>query len=84
MPKYTFGRQKEIERLVTLDQVKYPRFGRFLEEFEPGVTFQHPRGLTIPAAFALEFAGTFMQANPLYLNREYALACGFADCSCRR
>jgi 2-methylfumaryl-CoA hydratase len=79
MPNYTFARQQEQVHEVNLDQIKYPRFGRFLEEFEPGVTFQHPRGLTIPAAFALEFAGTFMQANPLYLNREYALACGFAD-----
>lgn len=81
MNNIRFNRQAELSpnTPVDLSRVKIPRFGRFLEEFEPGVTFHHPRGLTIPAAFALEFAGTFMQANPLYLNREYAKACGFAD-----
>lgn len=63
---------------VDLENVRWPRYGRFLEEFEPGTTFHHPRGLTIYPAFAQEFAATFMQANPLYLNEPYARAHGFA------
>lgn len=62
---------------VDLENVRMPRYGRFLEEFEPGTTFHHPRGLTIYPAFAQEFAATFMQANPLYLNEPYARQHGF-------
>ncbi|MFQ5399884.1 MAG: MaoC family dehydratase [Anaerolineae bacterium] len=73
-------RQKEQapEVPVRLDAVRRPRYGRFLEEFEPGAVFRHPRGLTIFPEFALAFATTFMQANPLYLNEPYARAHGFA------
>lgn len=62
---------------VDLDKVRQPRYGRFLEEFTPGTTFHHPRGLTIYPAFAQEFATTFMQTNPLYLDEIYARAHGF-------
>lgn len=81
MNKITFNRQRELSPATPVDlgRTTTPRYGRFLDEFEPGITLNHPRGLTIPAAFALEFAGAFMQANPLYLNREYAISCGFTD-----
>ena len=62
---------------VDVENVIQPRYGRFLESFEPGMRFHHPRGLTIFPALALEFAGTFMQANPLYLNEPYARLHGF-------
>ncbi len=62
-----------------LEKVKYPQYGRVLEDFKQGEVFCHPRGMTIYPAFAVEFATTFMEANPLYTNAEYAKAHGFRD-----
>lgn len=64
---------------IKLDQTKYPQYGRVLEDLEEGEVFCHPRGITIPKTFALEFATTFMETNPLYTNEEYAKAHGFKD-----
>ncbi len=64
---------------ANLEHVKYPQYGRVLEDFKPGEVFCHPRGITVYPAFALEFATTFMEANPLYTNIEYAKAHGFRD-----
>lgn len=64
---------------VNLSQKKNPSYGRVLEDFQEGDVFVHPRGLTLTAAFALEFATTFHETNPLYLNREFAKAHGFRD-----
>jgi 2-methylfumaryl-CoA hydratase len=66
-------------QLALPDQVKRPEYGRVLEDFEPGQVFTHPRGLTIDRAFAIEFAQEFMEANPLYLNQEFARAHGYRD-----
>jgi 2-methylfumaryl-CoA hydratase len=65
---------------VSLGQARFPQFGRTLEDFVPGQVFQHPRGFTIDAGVAKSFAGNFQQANPLYLNAEYARAHGFRTC----
>lgn len=62
-----------------LNKIRYPEYGRVLEDFEVGEVFCHPRGITLTDAFAIDFATTFMEANPLYLNREYAKAHGFKD-----
>lgn len=67
------------EVAVDLSRVRYPQYGRYLDELEPGQVFEHPRGFTFTRSNMLEFARTFMQANPLYLNAQYACACGFAD-----
>ena len=67
------------EKSVDLNQVKEPSYGRVLEDFEIGAVFVHPRGITVSEAFAIEFATTFMETNPLYLNREYAKEHGFKD-----
>lgn len=64
---------------VDLSNTRYPQYGRYLDELEPGQVFEHPRGFTFTPANMLEFARTFMQANPLYLNGQYARAVGFAD-----
>lgn len=64
---------------VQLDQVRHPQYGRYLDELEPGQVFEHPRGFTFTASNMLHFARTFMQANPLYLNAEYACAHGYSD-----
>ncbi len=71
--------EKAKEVPVVLDKVRYPQYGRVLEDFTEGEVFCHPRGVTIDRAFALEFATTFMEANPLYLNAEYAKKHGFRD-----
>ncbi len=71
--------EKSKEAPVSLDEVKYPQYGRVLEDFNEGEVFCHPRGVTIDRAFAIEFATNFMEANPLYLNEAYAKAHGFQD-----
>ena len=62
-----------------LSRVRAPQYGRHLEDFTPGEVFAHPRGFTFERGDVRAFATTFMQANPLYLNREYAQAHGFED-----
>ncbi len=81
MPNIQPTRQKEIAKdvPVQLDKVRCPQYGRVLEDFVEGEVFCHPRGITIHPAFAIEFATTFMETNPLYLNAEYAKAHGFRD-----
>ena len=61
------------------DLVTAPRYGRTLEDFIPGQVFVHPRGQTIDRSQARWFATTFHQANPLYLNAEFARDMGFED-----
>lgn len=63
---------------IKLGGAQHPHYGRYLEDFEPGQVFAHPRGLTIERARARDFATTFMQANPLYLNDEFAKQHGYA------
>jgi 2-methylfumaryl-CoA hydratase len=62
---------------VRLDRVRAPQYGRTLDAFVPGQVFAHPRGFTFQPGASLDFARTFMQCNPLYLNAEYAKALGF-------
>ncbi len=62
-----------------LEQKRSPQYGRVLEDFVQGEVFCHPRGLTIDRAFAIEFATTYMETNPLYLNVEFAKAHGHPD-----
>ncbi len=64
---------------VALEQTRQPQYGRYLDELEPGQVFEHPRGFTFTTSNILYFSRIFMQANPLYLNAEYARAHGFAD-----
>lgn len=64
---------------ANLNQVKKLEYGRVLEDLDEGEVFCHPRGITITKAFAIDFATTFMETNPLYLNEGYAKAHGFRD-----
>jgi 2-methylfumaryl-CoA hydratase len=64
---------------VDLGRTRQPQYGRYLDELEPGQVFEHPRGFTFERASMLDFARTFMQTNPLYLNLQYALDHGFRD-----
>jgi 2-methylfumaryl-CoA hydratase len=67
------------EAAVDLERVRRPQYGRYLDEFVPGQVFTQMRGFSFERATMLDFARTFMQANPLYLNVEYAKAHGFPD-----
>ncbi|CAA0118827.1 Beta-methylmalyl-CoA dehydratase [Halioglobus japonicus] len=73
--------QSEIAADVAVDlsKARQPQYGRYLDELEPGQVFEHPRGFTFTASNMLDFARTYMQSNPLYLNTPYARAHGFAD-----
>lgn len=64
---------------VNLTSVRRPQYGRYLDELEPGQVFEHPRGFTFTRSNMLDFARTFMQTNPLYLNADYAIAHGFSS-----
>ncbi|MBV5298472.1 MAG: MaoC family dehydratase [Rhodoferax sp.] len=74
-----FQAQAELAEKVKVEapRVRYPHYGRYLEEFVPGQVFVHPRGFTFLPAQIEAFARTYMQCNPLYLNDQYARACGF-------
>jgi 2-methylfumaryl-CoA hydratase len=74
------GPQREVAPASPLhlpDGVRAPSHGRYLEEFAPGDVFVHPRGMTIDRGLCQDFATTFLEHNPLYLNAEYAMACGY-------
>ncbi len=60
-----------------LTMINSPSYGRYLEDFNPGEVFTHPRGLSFYSSFAQEFATTFMESCPLFLNKTYAEALGF-------
>jgi 2-methylfumaryl-CoA hydratase len=73
--------QEEISADIPIDleKTRQPQYGRYLDELDPGQVFEHPRGYTFDTTNMLDFARTYMQANPLYLNAQYARAHGFAD-----
>ena len=77
----TLTEQAELgpELAVDTTKARHPQYGRYLDELDPGQVFEHPRGFTFTTTNMLDFARTYMQANPLYLNAEYARAHGFAD-----
>ncbi len=56
-----------------------PSYGRYLEDFNEGDIFFHPRAFTVDRSFAQEFATVFHDACPLFLSAEYARAHGFRD-----
>ena len=76
---FTLEQQTSLSAAVKVEtsRARFPQYGRWLEDFVPGQVFCHPRGFTIDAGVAKAFAGSFQQANPLFLNAEYAQAHGF-------
>lgn len=65
------------ETPIALGDVRANVYGRALEDFVPGAVFVHPRGRTLDAGFMLDYATTFMEANPLYLNEPFARSQGY-------
>lgn len=64
---------------VSTSEIIKPIYGRYLEEFQEGDLYVHPREFTVDRSFAQEFATVFMDANPLFLSAPYAQAHGFKD-----
>ena len=60
-----------------IDHPTCPSYGRYIEDFKPGQVFAHPRGITLNQAMAQDFATTFMESCPLFLNETYPQALGF-------
>lgn len=72
---------QELSAQVNFDsnKVKFTSYGKYLEDFNEGVVFEHPRGITVSAGLMHDFATTYLEANPLYLNKEYAKSLGHKD-----
>ncbi len=64
---------------AALDNVTKPEYGRYLEDFNEGDVFIHPRAITVDRTFAQEYSTVFHEANPLFLSAPYAKANGFQD-----
>lgn len=81
MSKIILQNLKELSAEIPVDltKVKFPTYGRNMDDYAVGEVFVHPRGITITKHFAIEFATQFHEANPLYLNQVYAKAHGFRD-----
>ncbi len=62
---------------IQKDQIHYRSYGRYLEDFQEGVVFEHPRGITLTPGFMYDFAMTFFEANPSYFNEDYAKSLGY-------
>lgn len=75
----TFSAQTELApgTDITLDSVRHPQYGRYLEEYVPGQLFVHPRGFSFTQSNIDLFSRTYMQCNPLYLDQEFAKSHGF-------
>jgi 2-methylfumaryl-CoA hydratase len=77
--RFVVTEQKELAPSVPVDlaRLRAPQYGRYLEDFVPGQVFVHPRGFTFHPAAMLDFARTFLQCCPLYLDVEFAKSHGF-------
>lgn len=53
--------------------------GRLFEDFQVGMKFSHHWGRTITESDTLLFTTLTLSFNPLYFNRDYALALGHPD-----
>lgn len=53
--------------------------GRLFEDFHPGQTFAHHWGRTITESDTTLFSTLTLSFNPLYFNRDYAIAHGHPD-----
>jgi len=76
-----FSPQQELapSTEISLNSVRHPQYGRYLEEYVPGQLFVHPRGYSFTQSNIDNFSRTYMQCNPLYLDLEYARAHGFSQ-----
>lgn len=55
------------------------KYGRLLEEFEVGATYEHPWEVTIDEGMLALFAASFQDALPTYSSRVFARGVGLRD-----
>jgi 2-methylfumaryl-CoA hydratase len=55
------------------------RYGRLLEDFEVGATYEHPWEVTVDAGTTALFQASFLDATPVYASAAYARELGFKD-----
>ncbi|MCB1169826.1 MAG: MaoC family dehydratase N-terminal domain-containing protein [Leptospiraceae bacterium] len=71
--------EKSAAVSVDLARKQERQYGRYLQDFNQGDVFIHPRAFTIDRTFAQEYATVFHDACPLFLSAPYARAHGFQD-----
>ncbi len=71
--------EKSSSVSVDLSRKQERQYGRYLQDFNQGDIFIHPRAFTIDRTFAQEYATVFHDACPLFLSAPYAQAHGFQD-----
>jgi 2-methylfumaryl-CoA hydratase len=59
------------------DRLIEPRYGRLLDDFVVGSTYQHPWEVTLDEGLLAFFAASFLDPNPLYSSERYARELGF-------
>lgn len=56
-----------------------PQYGRLLDDFKVGEVYHHPWEVTLDEGMMALWAGSFLDANPLYSSRRFACELGFRD-----
>src|SRR5258706_3991286 len=59
--------------------VKSFQYGRLLEDFEVGATYDHPWDVTVDAGTVALFQASFLDSIPTYASASYARSLGFRD-----
>jgi 2-methylfumaryl-CoA hydratase len=62
-----------MKRVIT------PRYGRKLDDFEPGAVYAHPWEVTVDEGMMALFSASFLDATPVYASRPFARALGLRD-----
>ena len=59
--------------------IKTFKYGRLLEDFEEGATYEHPWDVTIDGGTMALFQASFLDAVPVFASARYARELGFRD-----
>jgi 2-methylfumaryl-CoA hydratase len=59
--------------------IRILNYGRMLEDFEVGRTYEHPWEVTVDAGTVALFQANFLDATPTYASAEFARDVGFRD-----
>lgn len=81
MAEFSAVKIEEKSKDISFDSSKttVKEYGRYLQDFNEGDVFIHPRAFTVDRSFAQEFSTVFHETNPLFLSVPYAQAHGFSD-----
>jgi 2-methylfumaryl-CoA hydratase len=63
--------------LTTRTNVTAPQYGRLIDDFRVGETYDHPWEVTIDDGLLAMFAASFLDPNPLYSSTPYSRSLGF-------